>query len=388
MIEFALLFALGFLTAGLLGLLAAPVVHKRIVRFAEDRLKATMPLSPQEVRAQKDAARAGYAAENARMTQVLKRERDKNVVLLLENGTIRNDMQRLAGENADLHAQLADMNVEAGDLRSSVRHMGQNLERLKTTFADVEKDNLKKTNDLKMMTRQLDHLTANMDSLRIDAAASETEAENLKSRIAALRDERETARQQLKIEAGKVRELEARIARDESRVRQAEMKLATQISANADKENFLERRNAEVERLKLKVKETNADLKDAADALRRAGLTLPARRNRKRPDQAPLEKTTTRDLVADDEPSRLAERARNRAAALSERLLAEHAADQDDALRTEMAEIATDMVALTLAREGARSPIPALFDGIDAKTQGREKGLTARVGELIKPEAE
>ena len=38
-----------------------------------------MPLSPQEVRAQKDAARASYAAENARTSQVLKRERDKNV---------------------------------------------------------------------------------------------------------------------------------------------------------------------------------------------------------------------------------------------------------------------------------------------------------------------
>jgi len=96
-IEFALLFALGFLTAVILGLLVAPAVHKRIVRFAEDRLKATMPLSPQEVRAQKDAARAGYAAENARTSQTLKRERDKNVNLLVQNGAIQKEAQRVAG---------------------------------------------------------------------------------------------------------------------------------------------------------------------------------------------------------------------------------------------------------------------------------------------------
>ena len=34
--------------------------------------------------AQKDAARAGYAAENARTEQTLKRERDKTVALMLE----------------------------------------------------------------------------------------------------------------------------------------------------------------------------------------------------------------------------------------------------------------------------------------------------------------
>ena len=72
MIEYALLFALGFLAAVLVGMVFAPIVQRRIVRFAEDRLKATMPLSPQEVRAQKDAARAVYAAENARIAQAFR----------------------------------------------------------------------------------------------------------------------------------------------------------------------------------------------------------------------------------------------------------------------------------------------------------------------------
>ena len=113
MIQFALLFALGFLTAIIIVLLVAPAIHRRIVRFAEDRLKATMPLSPQEVRAQKDAARAAYAAENARTQQALKRERDKGVSLMLANEKSLQEARRLSGENADLHAQLADMNVEA-----------------------------------------------------------------------------------------------------------------------------------------------------------------------------------------------------------------------------------------------------------------------------------
>ena len=43
MIEYALLFGLGFLTAILAGLLLAPAIHRRIVKFTEDRILATMP---------------------------------------------------------------------------------------------------------------------------------------------------------------------------------------------------------------------------------------------------------------------------------------------------------------------------------------------------------
>ena len=67
MIEYALLFGLGFLTAAFLVFLVSPAVHRRIVWYTENRMRATMPLSPQEVRAQKDMVRALYAAENAKI---------------------------------------------------------------------------------------------------------------------------------------------------------------------------------------------------------------------------------------------------------------------------------------------------------------------------------
>ena len=79
MIQFALLFGFGFLSAVLLVMILAPAVHRRVVVYTENRLKATMPISPSEVRAQRDMARAVYAAENARTKQELLQERDKAV---------------------------------------------------------------------------------------------------------------------------------------------------------------------------------------------------------------------------------------------------------------------------------------------------------------------
>ncbi|WP_426126927.1 hypothetical protein [Pararhizobium sp. PWRC1-1] len=399
MIEFALLFALGFLTAAMLGLLVAPVVHRRIVRFAEDRLTATMPLSPQEVRAQKDAARAGYAAENARTSQMLKRERDKNVVLLLQNGSTLKETQRLAGENADLHAQLADMNVEAADLRSAARQLEQNIERLKATLADVERDNVKKNIDIKTLNRQVDHLSGDMDSLKIDVAAHDAEAENLKSRIAGLKDEREITRNELKAESTKARELEVRLARDETRLKQFEAKLAREMATNADKDSFLERRASEIERLKAKVREAGTDLRDASKALRAAGLTMPVRREKKptaadtatggtlhTETQDNADAQNTMSPIAAIDLTVPAEYARNRAAALSEQLINSTSSAHDDAIREEIANIAATMVVLTAAKEGQGSPIPALLSAASTQPDGPDKSLAARARDMLPPD--
>lgn len=399
MIEFILLFALGFLTAVILGLLAAPTVHKRIVRFAEDRLKATMPLSPQEVRAQKDAARAGYAAENARTSQLLKREREKNVNLLVQNGAIQKEAQRVAGENADLHAQLADMNVEAADLRSAARQQELNIERLKATLADVERDNVKKGIDIKTLTRQLDHVSAEVDSLKIDLAAYDAEVENLKSRMAGLRDERETLREEIKAESAKSRELEARLARDETRLRQLDAKLAREIASNADKDNFLERRAAEIERLKAKVRESGTDLRDAAKALRAAGLTVPIRKDKKpsptsNADDQQATAAVTDNMQTDPITTRTTaidltvatEYARNRATALADRLTHSTSDAHDDAIREEIADIAATMVALTAAKEGSNSPIPALLQMAKEADGSAGMSLAKRSRDMLPPD--
>lgn len=374
MIQFALLFALGFLTAIIIGLLLMPAIHRRIVRFAEDRLKATMPLSPQEVRAQKDAARATYAAENARTLQDLKRERDKGVSLMLTHEKSLQEARRLSGENADLHAQLADMNVEAADMRSAIRQFEQRLERMKAALDSTERDNAGKSSDIRERDIQLTHQGAEIDNLRIDLAARETEIENLKSRIATLRDEREALRGDLKTETTHAKEMELRLSRDETRLHRLEDKLAREVATSTDRESALERRAGEIERLKAKVKDTNQEMRDAAKALRAAGIAFPLRKERKQ--AAERSAAPDANVTADD--------LRNRATALSERLTNSKSAAHDEALREEVAAIATGMVALTVATEGAASPIPALLAG-DKTEEGtaKRRSLAKRVKDIL-----
>jgi DNA repair exonuclease SbcCD ATPase subunit len=385
-IQFALLFALGFLTAIIIGLLVAPAIHRRIVRFAEDRLKATMPLSPQEVRAQKDAARAAYAAENARTQQALKRERDKGVSLMLANEKSLHEARRLGSENADLHAQLADMNVEAADMRSAIRQFEQRLERMKATLDSVERDNAGKSDEIQKLGVHLAQHAAEIDNLKITLVARETEVEHLKSRIATLRDEREALRGDLKAETTHAKEMEIRLSRDETRLHRLEDKLAREMATSADRESALERRAGEIERLKTKVKDTNQEMRDAAKALRAAGIAFPLRKER-RPATEPA---ANGSVSPPDQPaseiagSAAADDLRNRATALSERLTNSKSAAHDDALRDEVAAIAAGMVALTATNEGPSSPILNLLAG-EEQEQGAAKreSLAKRAKDIL-----
>jgi chromosome segregation ATPase len=60
-IQSAMLVALGFFTAGLIGFLLAPFYGRRSARIATEELRATMPLSSAEIAADKDRLRATYA---------------------------------------------------------------------------------------------------------------------------------------------------------------------------------------------------------------------------------------------------------------------------------------------------------------------------------------
>lgn len=72
-IQSAMLVALGFFTAGLIGFLLAPLYGRRSARIATEQLHATMPLTSTEIAADKDRLRANYALTIHKLEQKLER---------------------------------------------------------------------------------------------------------------------------------------------------------------------------------------------------------------------------------------------------------------------------------------------------------------------------
>lgn len=391
MIEFALLFGLGFLSATLLAMLIAPAIHGRIVRYTENRLKATLPISPQEVRAQRDMARAVYAAENARTKQELTEERDRLTALQLRYDALAEEAKRLHGENHDLHMQINDLDVEAAEARSKLRHEESHIQQLKAAMDGAEEAGIGKELEIETLHKRVAKLAADADNLKIDLSTRDTEVENLKFRINALREERDTLRNDVKLQTSRAKDAEARLAQEESRSMRLDDKLAREISERTDKENALERRSQEIIRLREKVKAANAEAREANRALRDAPLKpgkTPAPK-RKTSEDRTME-TSFQPLIArlqdgelDPATAALAEDVRNHATAVSERLLNAASGGNDEALREEIASIAADMVALTADVEGSASPIHPILSGKSGSGKKDRRSLAARAKEKL-----
>jgi chromosome segregation ATPase len=396
-IEFALLFGLGFLTAVFLVFLVAPAVHRRIVWFTEKRLKATMPLSPQEVRAQKDMARALYAAENAKTEQSLARERDQGIVLQLRQDELTKEAGRLASESEELRSQIDDMNVEAGDLRSRLRREESYISQLKTSLRISEQAHSEKESDLDTLRKRLHKSATDADNLRIDLAARETEVENLRLRFNSLREERDTLRHDLKLMTTRAKDAEQHLAEEEGKVVRLENKLEREVAGNADKDTTIERRLQDVARLKEKLKSANAEAREAGRALRAAGIAKPVTKstNGAKPLPGPqLVRNAGLDVTSavtaakpeqtvETEIAKLTEEVRNRSNALSDRLLKSRSAAHDQAMREEIATIAANMVAITALKEGDRSPIFKLLPENGDHGQGGRVSLAERTNDLL-----
>lgn len=377
MIEYALLFGLGFLAAALLVMLVAPAIHKRIVLYTENRLKATMPLSPQEIRAQKDMVRAVYAAENARTAQELLREREASIALRLANETLSRDASHLVADNQDLRAQIHDMSVEAADFRSKVRRAEVEADNLKEALRRTEESVVAKDLEIQALGRRIERIMADVDNLKIERTTRETEIENLKMRVQALRDEREELRREAKLVTKRAKDAEIRLAQEEHKLLRLDDRLAREMADNVDKDALLERRAKEIARLKQGVKSANSQVRAAVKSLRAANLPVPDFKEISIADDEPVAAAVATAAVAGT--ADLEDELRHRHTALTERLLKAKTATNDKALREEIADIAAKMIVLTAAREGEKSPIPELLRAKSAKGPGKGLTLAERV---------
>ena len=384
MIEYAILFGLGFLTATLLALLIAPAIHRRIVAYTENRIRATMPISPQEVRAQKDMARALYAAENAKVRQELDTEREKNTSLRLANEAASSDAYRLGEQNRSFSLKIEELTLEIGELRAALDAAEEHAGIIQANLAQQEQAANERASQMSDLTARLTNLTRELDDSKILAATRDLEAEQAKQSATRFRKEGETATRELQDVAARNKEAMTAVARESRKVTRLEEQVATLMAKNADLDTMLTLRNQEVARLKeqlaatggrandmiirlpnpaVPVEKTVSPSQPAAPAPAAALETAPAAEEEAAPAMAAAEPAppVVTEPAASQGLEQEIEDIRNQGTALTERLLNVRGTGNDEPIRREIARIAAEMIALTAAQEGEKSPIPALL---------------------------
>lgn len=301
---------------------------------------------------------------------------------------------------------------EAGEIRASLRLEELQVVKLREQLSEAAIRDRGKEDRIAQLLGKIQQLNQDVDNLKIDIATHDTEAESFRSRINALRDERETLRNDLRLMTQRAKDAELRLAREENKSTRLEDRLNAEIAGSVDKDTVIERRISEINRLKERLKTANAEMREASrkpavskippperiktlESAKREALAEPKSTRAKEmieaappillPEPNPLALLPSR-LIDEKRAAELSEDARNQANAVSEMLLKLDDEDHDEALRGEIADIAAKMVAIVAQKEGMSSPIRSMLAGRPQDQSAVRLSLSNRASTLMHQE--
>ena len=304
MVESAIFFAVGFLAAALLALLAAPALSRRALRLATARARLQSPLTEAQARAERDALRAVQAVEIVKMEKKLAAAEWDRAVARAELGR----------QAIRVHTLGASM----GDLGEEIRRRDARVEDLEAAQRSAEAEIGAREAALWDMAGQRDAAQARLVAARAALAAHEAQIHGARVEIATL----STQVSALEIELADLRTGKRRFGAETAAEIEGRLRLS---------ETVRETQTLELTRLMRSAGERNAALLNAEQA--REDLT---KRLAETEAHARQVETDLRDQLQ----SLSTERATGAGALTTEREVRHHLQDEIDALKARLVEAA------------------------------------------------
>lgn len=183
MIETAMLVALGFLAATLLALLAVPFVSRRAARLALLRLHDSMPVSSEEIAAERDGIRAVSAVEQRRLEQKVERAMAAAASLEADLGRRKVELKAL-NEAREADRLKKSVLMQNGDrLRSALSDLTAELDESRRMTGEVEGRLRKEQEEHEAVRLKRDNLDELAEERRGLIASLETRSAGLEARL-------------------------------------------------------------------------------------------------------------------------------------------------------------------------------------------------------------
>lgn len=252
MIQSALYFAFGFLSAVLLALLVAPPIWRRATLLTRKRVEAETPLTLNEIQAQRDGLRAEHAIAERKLELTLENVSEKAARQLVELSEKDRLARNLAGDLAAREATVAD-------LRSVLADRDKELEKAATIIVGHERNLENRSAELELLHRRMASLAMNADSLQIEAAAQSTRIENLADDLREARqDKRDSDERKRKAETD-LKATQHALEQEVKRSAELEKRANATLRQLSDSEARLSRREKEIERINERLRKVLAD---------------------------------------------------------------------------------------------------------------------------------
>ncbi len=261
-IQSILFFSLGFLCAGFLALMVAPAIWRRAVVLTRRRIEASVPLSLNEIQADKDRMRAEFAMSTRRLEMSVKSFKEKAAAQIIEINKNRDELHRLAEERTEKNEALTSLEANAGELRNELRRREEQLQQLSNKLLDAEAKLEERALELDKMGRMYDEATFASSSRQIELVARETEVEKLSTDVSGLRDQRKEADRKVREMAAETKAAQDALKLEKRRAADLESRLERTISTLSDREEKLDRREKELGRLREEIKTNSGSESD------------------------------------------------------------------------------------------------------------------------------
>lgn len=379
LVEYILLVSLGFLSAILLTLLVAPSIWRRAVYLTEKRIRATVPLTLEEVRAEKDKLRAEFAMTARRYEMKIDDLVSKSAQQLAQNAAGEETILQLREDGERKAERIAQMEAELETGRAEYARQGEELDSCIADLRAAETQIESKLMEIERLERELTEASLSASNFQIDLAAAETDVERLREQ---LRDKREQLRavedrskelaSDLKLSVDLQKTTAQRLSETETRLEDAKASIIAL-------EEKLERRESELTRLHEEAK-AKGRLVSEAERKAESALKQLARHERefeklsglfddfkdRRPERGEIKKMVSK-LITDR--ASLAKKLTNTAddkaklesdvGDLTRQLAATGAGAGQGAedLREKIGDIAARVVHMTAMLEGSKSPV-------------------------------
>jgi chromosome segregation ATPase len=392
MIEPIMYFGIGFLVAALFGLVVVPLVHGRAVRLTMRRLEAATPLSMAEIHADKDQLRAEFAMSTRRLEMSVEQLKNKTTSQFAEIGKKSDSINRLKMELGEKTATIFSLEARDKTLRDQLRATEDEIAAKTTVMHEAERTLSDKEAELAKLVGALDERSSLADAQKVEIVSLKTQVDALKDRLntagnelKTVEDRRDAERIELKSATQELAEERGRVENLGRRVADLEQQLVAQTTATG----LLDRRAQELES---RLNEQSRSLNQSEFELNQARSELLAARSSENDLRTALAelhehasaaadalKTEKAQLRSDldritDERDRLARDLGHMKREAEENWAAERV--ENSLLRERINDVAAEVARMASALEGPNSPIEAIL----AAETVRDRAAASRTG--------
>jgi len=182
-LEGILYFVLGFLAAGLLALMVSPAIWNRAVMLTKKRIESSVPLTLNEIQADKDQLRAEFAMSTRRLEMSVEELREKAAVQIIEINRKRDELALLAEESGQRVRSVGDLEVQSSELRSLLRQKEEALTRANAQHEEMQKKLEVRALELEQLRIKLTVAQSDAEGNRFELIARDSVMEKLTDRL-------------------------------------------------------------------------------------------------------------------------------------------------------------------------------------------------------------